>query len=132
MTYATRDDLEQINGPEEVAQRESMLPENAVTGILEKADELIDGYLAARYSLPLSVTPANLPQIAAQIARYNLLGEAATERARADFKDAIAWLTAVQAGRVVLQAAVPAPGTEPALAVMSCSSPAVFKRGGRP
>lgn len=132
MTYATRADLEQINGPEEVAQRESMLPDNAIAGILDKADEMINGYLGGRYSLPLSVKPANLTQIAAQIARYNLLGEAATERARDDFKDAIAWLTAVQSGRVVLQATTPAPGTEPALAVMSCSSPAVFKRDGRP
>lgn len=132
MTYATRRDIEQINGAEELLQRESMLPPNAVQDALEKADKFIDGFLMGRYVVPLTTVPEVLPQIAAQIARYSLLGEAATERARNDYKDAVAWLTAVQAGRVQLQLAAVVAGAEPATVVMSVSSPAVFKRMGRP
>lgn len=132
MAYATRRDLEAINGPEEVAQRESMLPAGGVDEILDNADKFINGYLSTRYSIPLSVVPPNLPQLAAAVARYNLLGEAATERARADFKDAVTWLTAVMTGKAQLQAAAPAPGAEPATVVMVATAPAVFKREGRP
>jgi phage gp36-like protein len=132
MSYASRADLERINGPEEVVQRESMLAAGGVAGILDDADKFINGYLSTRYSLPLSEIPPNLPQYAASIARYHLLGEAATERARNDYRDAITWLTAVMTGKVQLQVAVPAPGSDPSLVVMSCSSPAVFKRDGRP
>lgn len=132
MTYATRADLEQIDGPESIALRESMLPAGAVDTALVNADALIDGYLAGRYVTPLTVVPANLPQMAARIARYDLLGDAATERARNDYKDVIFWLTNVQAGRILIDSAAAKPGAEPATVVMQASSPAVFKRGDRP
>ena len=132
MTYATRNDLELLGGPDEVAQRESALPAGAVDDILAKADALIDGYLVGRYTLPLTVIPENLPQTAAAIARYNLLGESATDRSRKDFEDAISLLKDIQSGRVLLGAAAPLPGNDPATVVMAESSPAVFKRGIRP
>lgn len=132
MIYATRADLEAINGPAEVAQRESMLPAGGVDVILSKASEFVDGYIATRYSLPLTNVPPNLVIMTAYVARYNLLGEAVTERARNDYKDAITWLTGVMTGKVLLQAVEPVPGSEPALVVMSSSSTAVFKREGRP
>lgn len=132
MTYATRQDLEDRYGAEEVSQRESMLPAGAVYGALADADALIDGYLASRYALPLSPVPANLVQVASSLARYTLLGDSATERARDDYKDALAWLRDVQAGRVQLQATQPVPGNEPATVVMVSSSPAVWGRRGRP
>jgi phage gp36-like protein len=132
MTYATRQDLEKHYGVDEVEQRESALPAGAVDGALADADALIDGYLAGRYSLPLSAIPANLPQTAAALARYTLLGEAATDRARNDYKDAIAWLKDVQAGRVLLQSAASEPGNGPEAIVLMSTSAAVFKRSGRP
>lgn len=132
MTYATRADLEKRYGADEIAQRESALADGALEHALVDADALIDGYLAGRYSLPLTAIPPNLPQMACCIARYNLMGDSATERARNDFKDTMAWLKDVEAGRVQLQCASPMPGSEPASVVMLASAPAVFKRAGRP
>ncbi|MYM80539.1 DUF1320 domain-containing protein [Duganella sp. FT50W] len=132
MAYVTRNDLELRFGADEIAQREAALQPGAVDKALAAADALIDGYLAGRYALPLAVVPVTLPQFAEAIARYNLLGEAATERARTDYQDALAWLRDVQSGRVQLQQAAPVPGNEPATVVMVASSPAVFKRTGRP
>lgn len=132
MSYATRDDLALRYGSDELEQRESALPAGALDRILVDADALIDGYLAGRYSLPLSQVPPNVPQVASAIARYNLLGEAATERARDDYKDAIAWLKDVEAGRVLLQSAAPVPGNAPEAMVMMTADESVFKRAGRP
>lgn len=132
MTYVTRHDLEQRFGADEIAQREEALQPGAVDKALAAADALIDGYLVGRYTLPLASVPVTLPQFAEVIARYTLLGEAATERARTDYQDALAWLKDVQAGRVLLQQAAPVPGAEPAMVAMVASSPALFKRAGRP
>ena len=132
MTYATRTDLEQRYSVDEIAQRESALPDGAIDRALADADALINGYLVGRYSLPLSPVPASLPQVASAIARYDLLGDAVTERGRNDYKDAIAWLRDVQAGRVLLQDASPVPGAEQSALVMMSTSEAVFKRAGRP
>jgi phage gp36-like protein len=132
VTYATRADLEQRYGADEIAQRESALAAGALDHALGDADALINGYLAGRYSLPLTAIPPNLPQMACCIARYNLMGDSATERARNDFKDTMAWLKDVEAGRVLLQCAAPMPGNEPDSVVMLASAPAVFKRAGRP
>jgi phage gp36-like protein len=132
MSYATRINLEQRYGSGEIAQRESALPAGAVVQALVDADAFIDGYLASRYSLPLTAIPPNLPQVACAVARYSLVGESATERARDDYEDAVAWLKDVSTGRVQLQAASPVPGNAPAAMVMMSSCPSVFKRAGRP
>ncbi|MDP2808642.1 MAG: DUF1320 domain-containing protein [Rhodocyclaceae bacterium] len=102
MAYATRADLEDRHGAEEMEQRESMLPAGAVAGALADADAEIDSYLAARYPLPLATVPALLTRIACAIARYNLLGEAASERARADVEDARRQLARLANGSVTL------------------------------
>lgn len=132
MTYATRETLELRFGVEEIGQRESALGPGSIDGALIDADALIDGYLVGRYALPLSVVPANLPAVAAQLVRYALLGDAATERSRNDYKDAMTWLRDVQAGRVLLQAATPLPGNAPESIVISSSAGSVFKRESRP
>lgn len=132
MSYATRANLEQRYGIGEIAQRESALPLGAVEQSLLDADAFINGYLASRYSLPLTAIPPNLPQVACAVARYSLLGESDTERARRDYEDALAWLKDVSAGRVQLQAAAPVPGNAPESMVLMTTSEAVFKRAGRP
>lgn len=132
MSYATRSNLEQRYGTDELEQRESALPAGAVNQALLDADALINGYLASRYTLPLSSVPQNLPQVACAIARYQLLGDAATERARQDYEDAVAWLKDVSSGRVKLQSDVAQVTTTAQEAVMVSGGHAVFKRDGRP
>lgn len=117
MAYAIRTDLEAAYGAAEIAQRESMLPAGAVDRALADADAFIDGYASGRYAVPLSPVPANVLRLACAIARYNLLGDAATDRARADYEDAVAWLKDLAAGRVTLVSATlsasPATGGRP-------------------
>lgn len=132
MAYATRTDLEQRYGADEFAQREAMLPAGAIERALVDADALIDSYCGGRYAVPLSPAPSVIPQVACAIARYKILGDAESERARDDFEDAIRWLKDVQAGRVQLQDAAPLAGAAPAATVAMVTAAPVFKRAGRP
>ena len=112
MPYATRADLEDRYGSDELTQRETMLPAGAVDKALLDADALINSYCAGRYTVPLSPVPSNVPLIACQLARYGLLGNAADERSRTDYQDAINWLKDVAAGRAVLTLAAVAAVTQ--------------------
>lgn len=129
MTYAVRADLTQRYGADEIAQREAMLDPGALNVILADANAMIDGYLVGGYTLPLNPVPPKLTQVACAIARYYLLGDAVTERARNDFTDAVAWLKDVQDGVVVLQAAAPIQDYAPSIVAIVEPVKAVFKRG---
>ena len=131
MTYATRADLEDRYGATEIEQRESGLPSGAVDRALGDADGEINSYVAGRYSVPLSPVPSNIPRLASAIARYNLLGDAATDKARADYDDAIRFLKDVQAGRALLQDATPLTGSAPSNRVSMVTNDRVFARGAR-
>lgn len=118
MPYATRIDLEDRYGAEELEQRESMLAAGAVDRALADADAEVDGYVAGAYAVPLDPVPANIVRIAAAIARYRLLGDAATEQARQDYDDAVRFLRDVQAGRAALMSAAQLPGNTPAATIV--------------
>lgn len=126
MPYASPADLEARYGVDELEQRESMLPAGALAQALADADAVIDGYCAGRYAVPLAPAPDNLTRVACQLARYGLLGNAADERARADYEDAMAWLKDVAAGRVLLVAAAPASVTAVAARPVTRSAPRQF------
>ena len=117
MSYATRTDLEERYGADELVQRESVLPAGAVDRALADADVEIDSYLATRYTVPLSPVPGNAVRIAAAIARYRLLGDAVTEIARKDYEDSRAWLKDVAAGRVQINGATPLAAAAPSASV---------------
>lgn len=117
MTYATRTDLEERYGVAELEQRESMLPAGAVERALVDADAEVDGYVAGAYAVPLSPVPSNIVRIAAALARYRLLGDAASEQARADYDDAIRFLRDVQSGRARLMSAAPIAEGAPAATI---------------
>lgn len=131
MTYATRTDLEERFGAAGLTQRESMLATGAVARALADADAEIDSYLRGRYTTPLSPVPAALVKTACQIARYNLMGDSATERARTDYEDARVFLRDVQAGRAQLDGAAPLTGASPAATVSATSGDRVFSREAR-
>lgn len=105
MTYCTLQDLELLAGAAEVDQREIGQGYGAVDKALADATAEADDYLRGRYALPLSVVDSRLRRACVVIARYYLLGDARTEGARQDYKDALAWLKMVQSGQVLLSAA---------------------------
>lgn len=131
MSYATRTDLEKRYDADEIAQRESVLAAGAVDRALADADGEINSYIAGRYAVPLSPVPDNIPRLASAIARYNLLGDAATERARDDYNDAIRLLKDIQAGRAQLDSAAPLPASAPSARVEITTGDRIFSRGAR-
>jgi phage gp36-like protein len=77
---------------------------------------LIDGYLAARYSLPLATVPAVLRRIATDCARYYLMDQRATEEVRTRYQAQLRLLAAIRDGDFTLGADDPAPAAgEPAV-----------------
>lgn len=130
MTYATRTDLEERYGADELEQRESVLAAGAVGRALADADAEVDGYVAAAYAVPLNPVPANIVRVACSIARYRLLGDAATEQARKDYEDAIRFLRDVQGGRATLMAAAPLAGNTPAATIAVTNGRAKAFGGG--
>lgn len=95
--YATREALISRFGGE-IAELELMHddPQAATNLAIQDATEEIDGYLAARYPLPLPNVPNNLARIACYIARYRLYTRAPTDAASKQYDEAIAFLKGVR------------------------------------
>ena len=128
MPYATRDDLTERFGEAEIAQRERMLPPGAIERALSDAGQDVDGYLSARYTVPVSPIPATLVRLACDIARYRLLGDAASDDVRSRYKDAISALRDIGAGRSRLTDAAPIAAASESATVEIVSAPRVFGR----
>jgi phage gp36-like protein len=122
MAYAAQSDLVTRFGSTELAQLTdrvagTTIDTAVVAGALADADALIDGYLAQRYALPVSPVPALLLRVAADIARFLLHGNAATEAVRGAYDDALRVLRDLAAGRAALPgAAAVAAGANPGAA----------------
>ncbi len=108
MPYATQQNLIDRFGEEELIQltdRENLgeINTTVVDRALGDADSLINGYLAARYTLPLTAPiPDDLERLACDIARYQLYGDRVTDQVAQRYKDAIALLRDVSTGRAQL------------------------------
>lgn len=107
MGYATAVDLDAAFGAEEVLQladrdRSGAPDAEFVLSALDRTDGLIDGYLAGRYVLPLATVPKVLNTVACDIARYFLYEDAAPERVRQAYDDALRWLRDVAMGKFLL------------------------------
>lgn len=83
------------------------IDETVLVTALAEASSLIDGYLAVRYTLPLSTDNLALTRNCCVIARYNLESGKATDQAEAQYKAAIRFLQDVSKGVVQL-----GPGTD--------------------
>lgn len=68
----------------------------------EDATNLIDGYLATRYTLPLSSVPAMVQAWAADIARYRLWDDRAPDEVRKRYEDTLQQLGHVARGVIGL------------------------------
>lgn len=131
MTYAALSDLQARAGAEEIRQvadrdRDNVPDPEVVTAALVHADSIIDGYIRARYVLPLASVPDLLRTWATSIARHFLHRNGPPEHVIADYKDAIAALKDVTAGRMELPLAS---GETPAASIgtiMAEHPPAVF------
>lgn len=110
MTYATLSDLIERAGQSEIRQiadrdRDGLIDEGVVQSALADADNLIDGYIAAKYATPLPSTPSLVRTWAVSIARYVLHRNGAPDHVAADYKDAMSALKDVSLGRIALPVA---------------------------
>ena len=72
---------------------------------LADTDAMIDGYLARRYALPLTVSQPMLVDIGGAIAIWKLHTYAPDPKIEADYKDAMRVLRDIAAGTITLSAA---------------------------
>lgn len=117
--YCTSQDLQDRFGAEELLQLApgvgGVLDTARVQRACEDAGDLADGYLRARYALPLSAVPRLLVQLTAAIARFELHhggDRQPTDQATKARDQAVQFLRDVQAGRADLGLAPS--GTAPA------------------
>lgn len=121
MAYATLQDLKTLCGDEELIQLTDRadppsgeIDEAVTAAALAAAGHIIDGYVRAQYSLPLSSPVPMLTDLACDIARYRLYKTAATEQVQKRFDDAIKVLVNISKGLVKLPVADDASDSEPA------------------
>lgn len=99
MGYATKQNLIDRFGAEELIQLTDratppagVINDTVLNQALADADAEADGYLGARYTLPLASVPLALKRIAADIARYRLYDNRATDEVRQRYEDAVKFL----------------------------------------
>lgn len=109
MSYATPQEFIEIFGFDEALQLTTLdnpsatAVDNAVLQTaLDDASDEIDGYLQARYSLPITPQPKVLRRLSADIARYRLDRYMAREDARQRYEDALDFLKSVSRGLIQL------------------------------
>lgn len=109
--YATQANMVTRFGEQELIQlTDRAQPANEVidTAVLAaamaRADAFVDGYLRTRYIVPVVPTLPEIANVAEGIARRYLYDDGAPEGVTDLYKEAVAWLTAVQAGKVQLDA----------------------------
>jgi phage gp36-like protein len=86
-----------------------MIDEDVVNRALSDTDAVIDGYLAARYALPVADVPPLLADLAQAIAIYKLHRTATDPKIEEDYKQALKTLEQIATGKVRL----PIDGVEP-------------------
>jgi phage gp36-like protein len=117
MTYCTLDQLTDRYGEpmlvdltDRAAEPTNEIDTEVIDRALADADAVIDGYLKGRYLLPLASTPPLLCDLAQVIAVYKLHRNAASEKIRKDYEDAMRSLREIASGAIRLDVA----GIEPA------------------
>lgn len=129
MGYAAKQDLIDRYGDEELIQltdrsRLGQIDDTVIGMALADADDEIEPYIAARYTVPLATVPKSLVRIACSIARYRLYDEAVPDRIAQDYKDAVRFLEGVAKGMLQL-------GPDSAGAAPAVSNGAEVQSGGR-
>jgi phage gp36-like protein len=107
MSYASQADMVNRFSEQEIIQLTDRNNTGAIDAtVLERAladaTAEIDGYLAARYQLPLTSTPTVLVRVCSDIARYHLHDDHIPESVAVRYKAAVDLLRQVSMGRVSL------------------------------
>lgn len=110
MAYITREDLELRFGIDEIAQlldddhddTEGDEETDTLAPAIADAESIVDGYVSTRYTLPLPTVPDLVKNWAADIARFKLYEEKASEEVRQRYEDAIAQLKDLAKGLINL------------------------------
>ncbi len=115
MTYATQADLETRYGALEVLQLadrdgSGAVDSGVVAAAITAAEVEIDGYLAVKYALPLTLIPPLVTLLCCEIARYRLWSTAPSELVRNGYEDAVAQLKRLASGAMRL---IDVAGSEP-------------------
>lgn len=137
MAYATQADLEKMPGvgAAKLIELTDCAGSGAADSViilqaLDDASAVIDGYIAGRYALPLSVVPDLIKTWCCVLTRHALYPNGVPEFVRTAYEDAVAQLRDVARGHVTLT--IPGIGSEPAASpaggVRGSSAPRVFDR----
>lgn len=114
MAYATQADIDGAFGLNELRQ---IAPDGSggvdtarVAAAADRAAALADGYLGTRYVTPIATPGADLIGATADLARFILYDDQATDEVRKRRDDAIAWLRDVSNGKAGIAGATPIAG----------------------
>jgi phage gp36-like protein len=114
MAYATQPDMESAYGQDELSQ---IAPDglggidaDRVSAATERAASLADAYLGTRYVIPIIVPGDMLIGATADIARFYLYDDQATEEVIRRYDHAVAWLRDVSKGNANIPGATPVSG----------------------
>ena len=107
MAYVTSDDFIQRFGQGELIDLtdlddDGVADAEVLQGRIDDAAAEIDGYLCIRYAVPVSPVPDRIRDLACDILRYKLYGDAPTEHVRKRYEDALRYLRDVSAGNAAL------------------------------
>ena len=109
MPYATRQEMIDRFGEDELIQLTDraapptdMINDTVLDAALNDADAEINGYIQARYPLPLTSVPLQISRIARDIARYYLYDDGITDVVEKRYKDALETLKGIAKGFVHL------------------------------
>lgn len=107
MSYCAEADLKARFGDREVddlldRDQDDTADTNALTSAQADCDALIDGYLAAKYTTPLSPVPSIIVGIACNVVRYMLYGNNAPEEVRKRYEDSLKQLKDISNGVITL------------------------------
>lgn len=103
------------------AELDQLLPsdgDRTYAAAADDADAIVDGYLAARYAVPLATPPGLILSIAADLTRYELYADAPTKEVEARRKLALDLLEQIRDGELLLPGASVSSST-PGIAVQS-------------
>lgn len=135
VSYATLDDLIARAGLVEIRQiadrdRDGEIDPDVISEALAHADNLVNGYVAAKYKLPFASVPDLVRTWAIAIARHKLHFQGPPDYVVDDYKDALAALKDVAAGKIELPIETGEIPQSSSGSVMACIPDQVFSKHG--